>query len=44
MRTPHHPRSSLSRAYLLLALGLFFISFSAILIKSFPSRCSLNLR
>lgn len=33
MHTPHYPRSSLSRAYLFLALGIFFISFSAIFTK-----------
>jgi amino acid transporter len=33
MHTPHEPRSSLTRAYLLLALGIFFISFSAIFTK-----------
>ncbi len=33
MHAPHESRSSLSRAYLLLALGIFFISFSAIFTK-----------
>jgi drug/metabolite transporter (DMT)-like permease len=33
MHAPHEPRSPLSRAYLLLALGIFFISFSAIFTK-----------
>jgi drug/metabolite transporter (DMT)-like permease len=33
MHTPHRPRSTLTRAYLLLALGIFFISFSAIFTK-----------
>jgi drug/metabolite transporter (DMT)-like permease len=33
MHPPHSPRSFLTRAYLLLALGIFFISFSAIFTK-----------
>lgn len=33
MHTPHYPSPSLSRAYLFLALGIFFISFSAIFTK-----------